>query len=168
MAAWRPSRRRRASQSRPCLNYYGGNAGRDRPLNRGGGRSFGVDTDYFASSSFRLTPSKLRFSALVLAFRSPSRHHGTGHPRRWGWARLANLGIGHAAVDVGGSYTYLDTTTGWEFSATAGLTYNFENPDTDYQNGIDSHLDVGISRFLDEQLSVGLVGFAYVQLTPDD
>ena len=67
----------------------------------------------------------------------------------------------------GGAYTYLNTDTGWEFSATAGLTYNFENPDTDYTNGIDSHLDVGMSRFLNEQLFVGLVGYAYVQLTPD-
>lgn len=82
--------------------------------------------------------------------------------------RLANLGIGHAVIDVGGAYTYLNTKTGWEFSATAGLTYNFENPDTDYRNGIDSHLDVGISRFLNEQLFVGAVGFAYVQLTPDE
>lgn len=58
--------------------------------------------------------------------------------------RLSNLGIGHAAIDAGGAYTYLGTETGWEFSATAGLTYNFENPDTDYTNGIDSHLDVGM------------------------
>jgi len=82
--------------------------------------------------------------------------------------RLANLGIGHAAIDAGGAYTYLNTKTGWEFSATAGLTYNFENPDTDYRNGIDSHLDVGLSRFLNERLFVGAVGFAYVQLTPDE
>jgi hypothetical protein len=82
--------------------------------------------------------------------------------------RLANLGLGHAAIDAGGAYTYLDTKTGWEFSATAGLTYNFENTDTDYTSGIDSHLDVGMARFLNEQLFVGAVGYAYVQLTPDD
>lgn len=81
--------------------------------------------------------------------------------------RLSNLGIGHAAVDVGGAYTYLNAKTGWEFSATAGLTYNFENPDTDYTNGVDFHLDVGMSKFLNEQLFVGLVGYAYTQLTPD-
>ena len=81
--------------------------------------------------------------------------------------RLSNLGIGHAAIDAGGAYTYLNTNTGWEFSATAGLTYNFENTATNYTNGIDSHLDVGLSRFLNEQLFVGLVGYAYVQLTPD-
>jgi hypothetical protein len=82
--------------------------------------------------------------------------------------RLANLGLGHAAIDAGGAYTYLDTKTGWEFSATAGLTYNFENPDTDYTSGIDSHLDLGLSRSLTERFFLGLVGYAYVQLTPDD
>ncbi len=82
--------------------------------------------------------------------------------------RLSNLGIGHAAIDAGGAYTYLNTKTGWEFSATAGVTYNFVNPDTNYTNGIDSHLDVGMSRFMNEQFFVGLVGYAYVQLTPDE
>lgn len=82
--------------------------------------------------------------------------------------RLSNLGLGHAALDAGGAYTYLNARTGWEFSATAGLTYNFENPDTEYTSGIDSHLDVGVSRFLNQQLFVGAVGYAYVQLTPDE
>lgn len=82
--------------------------------------------------------------------------------------RLSNLGIGHAAIDAGGAYTYLDSDTGWEFSATAGLTYNFENSNTNYKNGIDSHLDVGMSKFLNEQFFLGLVGYAYLQLTPDE
>ncbi len=81
--------------------------------------------------------------------------------------RLSNLGLGHAAVDIGGAYTYLNPETGWEFSATAGLTYNFENSDTNYQNGIDFHLDLGASKFVTEQTYVGLVGFAYQQLTAD-
>lgn len=82
--------------------------------------------------------------------------------------RLSNLGIGHAAIDAGGAYTYLNAETGWEFSATTGLTYNFENPQTDYTNGIDWHLDIGMSRFLTNQLFVGVVGYAYVQLTSDE
>ena len=81
--------------------------------------------------------------------------------------RLANIGIGHAAVDAGGGYTYLDEKTGWEFSAVAGLTYNFENTDTDYQNGIDSHLDWAASRFLTQAWEVGVAGYAYYQLTGD-
>src|SRR5271169_3975757 len=36
--------------------------------------------------------------------------------------QLANLGIGHGAVDAGGGYTYFDPQTGHEFSAVIGLT----------------------------------------------
>jgi len=44
--------------------------------------------------------------------------------------RLANIGIGHGAIDLGGGYTYLNPTTGTEFSGVGGFTYNFKNPDT--------------------------------------
>lgn len=81
--------------------------------------------------------------------------------------RLANIGTNHWSVDAGGGYTYLNTKTGREFSAVAGLTYNFENPDTDYQNGIDAHLDWGASQFFSEQWHVGLVGYFYYQITGD-
>ncbi len=81
--------------------------------------------------------------------------------------RLANIGLGHGAIDLGGAYTYLNENTGREFSATLGFTYNFENPDTDYKNGIDSHLDIGVSQFLSEKLQLGAVGYAYYQLTGD-
>jgi Putative MetA-pathway of phenol degradation len=33
---------------------------------------------------------------------------------------LANLGLGHAAIDAGGGYTYFNPATGREFSAVAG------------------------------------------------
>ncbi|MBB3980335.1 hypothetical protein GGQ64_005589 [Rhizobium azooxidifex] len=81
--------------------------------------------------------------------------------------RLANLGLGHAAIDAGAGYTYLDPATGHEFSIVGGLTYNFENPDTDYKNGIDAHIDWAASQFLNEQWHVGLVGYAYQQLSGD-
>jgi hypothetical protein len=82
-------------------------------------------------------------------------------------ARLANLGIGHAAIDGGGGYTYFNPATGHEFSAVAGFTYNFKNQDTQYQNGIDFHVDWGASQFLSKQVFVGLVGYAYQQVTDD-
>jgi hypothetical protein len=56
-------------------------------------------------------------------------------------SNLANLGIGHGAIDGGVGYTYFDPQSGHEFSAVTGLTYNFVNPSTGYQNGIDWHLD---------------------------
>ena len=80
---------------------------------------------------------------------------------------LANLGIGHGAIDGGAGYTYLDPTTGHEFSATAGLTYNFMNPSTNYQNGVDFHLDWGASQFLSKQLLIGAVGYFYDEIGCD-
>jgi hypothetical protein len=82
-------------------------------------------------------------------------------------ARLANLGIGHGAIDGGGGYTYFNPAAGHEFSAVAGFTYNFKNQDTQYQNGIDFHIDWGASQFLSKQVFVGLVGYAYQQVTDD-
>lgn len=60
--------------------------------------------------------------------------------------RLANIGIGHAAIDAGGAYTYFNQQDGREFSVVGGLTYNWENNDTKYKNGIDSHVDWAVSH----------------------
>ena len=81
--------------------------------------------------------------------------------------RLANLGIGHGTVDVGGAYTYLNPATGNEFSATAGFIYNFKNPDTQYRNGIDFHFDWGAAHFVSKQVFIGVAGYAYQQITDD-
>ena len=81
--------------------------------------------------------------------------------------RIVNLGIGHNAIDAGGAYTYFNPKTRQEFSAALGFTYNFENTHTQYQNGVDMHLDLGASQFLSKQLQVGLVGYWYNQLSCD-
>jgi hypothetical protein len=81
--------------------------------------------------------------------------------------RLANLGIGHGAIDGGFGYTYLNPQTGFEASAVTGFTYNFENPDTNYQNGVDWHTDWGVSQFLSKQFFIGAVGYFYDQITAD-
>ena len=87
-------------------------------------------------------------------------------------SRLANMAIGHGVVDAGAGYTYFNPQTGQEFSAVLGFTYNFINPSTQYQNGVDMHLDLGASQFLTKQLLVGLVGYAYKDIGcdsgPDD
>ena len=82
-------------------------------------------------------------------------------------SNLANIGLGHGAIDGGVGYTYFDPKTGHEFSAVFGLTGNFQNHSTEYTSGIDSHLDWGASQFLSKQLQVGLVGYFYEQLTAD-
>jgi hypothetical protein len=80
---------------------------------------------------------------------------------------LANLGIGHGAVDGGAGYTYFDQAAGHEFSAVAGFTYNLINTSTNYQNGVDFHLDWGASQFLSKQVLVGAVGYLYDQVSGD-
>jgi hypothetical protein len=82
-------------------------------------------------------------------------------------SRLANLGLGHGAIDGGAGYTYFNPQTGQEFSAVGGFTYNFENTDTQYRNGVDFHLDGAASQFLSKQLFVGIVGYTYQQVTAD-
>ncbi len=81
--------------------------------------------------------------------------------------RLANIGLGHGALDGGFGYTYFNPQTGNELSAVAGFTYNYENPDTNYQNGTDFHLDWGTSKFLTKQFQIGLVGYLYDQVSCD-
>lgn len=81
--------------------------------------------------------------------------------------RLANIGIGHGAIDGGVGYTYLNEKTGREFSVVTGFTYNFENTHTDYKNGIDWHVDFGAAQFLSKQIYVGPAGYFFQQLTGD-
>ena len=50
-----------------------------------------------------------------------------------------------APIDLGGGYTYFSPATGNEFSAVAGFTYNFKNPDTQYQAGSTS-TPIGVYR----------------------
>ena len=81
--------------------------------------------------------------------------------------RLSNIGLGHGAIDGGAGYTYLDPVKGHEFSAVAGFTYNLMNPTTNYQSGVDFHLDWGASQFLNKQVFVGFVGYLYDQIGCD-
>jgi hypothetical protein len=81
--------------------------------------------------------------------------------------RLANLGLGHGAIDGGLGYTYFDPTKGHEFSVVAGTTYNFTNKHTDYRNGQNYHIDAAAAQFLSKTFFVGAVGYYYDQFTAD-
>jgi hypothetical protein len=80
--------------------------------------------------------------------------------------RLAGVGLGHWAIDAGLSYTYMPPS-GFEVSVTGGLTYNFVNPTTRYQSGMDAHIDVGISYSFSDTLYVGAAGYFFSQVSPD-
>jgi hypothetical protein len=80
---------------------------------------------------------------------------------------LANIGYGHGAIDGGAGYTYFDDKTGYELSAVLGFTYNFKNPSTQYQNGVDVHADWSLSRFFTKEFNFGAAGYFYNQLSCD-
>lgn len=82
-------------------------------------------------------------------------------------SRLATTGLGYWAVDGGAGYTYFDEAKGHEFSAVLGLTYNFMNPNTAYQTGIDLHLDLSASQYLGDKFYAGVAGYFYNQITGD-
>jgi hypothetical protein len=82
-------------------------------------------------------------------------------------SRLANLSYGYVAFDAGAGYTYFDTKTGHEFSVVGGLTYNLINPDLQYRNGIDFHVDWAASQFVSKNVQIGLAGYFFQQLTGD-
>jgi hypothetical protein len=80
---------------------------------------------------------------------------------------LANIGVGHGAVDGGGGYTYYDSKKGSEFSVVTGATYNLINPNTNYQSGVDWHLDWALSQAVSKEIFIGAVGYIYQQISPD-
>jgi Putative MetA-pathway of phenol degradation len=49
-----------------------------------------------------------------------------------------------------------------------GFTYNFTNQSTQYQNGVDMHLDWSASQFLTKQFQAGVVGYVYKEVGCDD
>ena len=79
-----------------------------------------------------------------------------------------NLGRNYWALDLAGSWTYFNPSSGFEISATAGVLINDRNPDTEYKTGTEFHLDWNVSQFFSETFGIGLTGYVYDQLSDDD
>lgn len=80
---------------------------------------------------------------------------------------IANLAFHRVATDLSAAVTWLDPATGWELSATTGVTFNGTNDYTDYTTGTEFHVEWAVTKALTKQFSVGLVGYYYDQLTGD-
>lgn len=81
--------------------------------------------------------------------------------------RLTNVAFNRWGVDGTAALTWLDPVSGWEASLAAGLTWNGENPDTDYDTGEEAHLEAALSRSFASGLTLGLNGYHYRQITDD-
>lgn len=81
--------------------------------------------------------------------------------------RLANLGFNRWAVDLGIAATWLDQKTGREFSFAPAVTFNVENPDTNYKTGTEFHVEFAATQNLTKKFAIGINGYHYQQLTGD-
>lgn len=82
--------------------------------------------------------------------------------------RVVNTGNNRWAIEFDYAYTFLDMRTGREFSIAPGYTINFENPDTNYLSGQEFHTDMAAVQRFPNGMGLGIVGYAFVQTTPDE
>jgi len=85
----------------------------------------------------------------------------------WEKGNASNIGFNHWGVDANAAFTWLDPKLGAELSAAAGLTFNFENPDTNTTTGTEFHAEFAATKIVSQQFSFGLAGYYYNQLTGD-
>jgi hypothetical protein len=85
----------------------------------------------------------------------------------WDRDSISNIAFNHWGLDTSAAFTYLDAAKGHEVSMTAGFTFNWENPSTDYKTGTEFHLEVALIQHVSKTVSLGLVGYHYQQVSGD-
>jgi hypothetical protein len=81
--------------------------------------------------------------------------------------RLSNISLNRWAWDLTGAATWLDPKSGIELSGVAGITFNGENDDTEYETGTEFHFEAAAVYHFSPTFSVGVNGYHYQQLTGD-
>ena len=104
-------------------------------------------------------------------------HEGNWH---WNIGTLVNIPIGpwskdsdtnisfnHWGLDTTAAVTWLDPKFGLELSSAAGFTFNWENPDTDYETGTEFHVEWALVQHFSKTFALGVAGYHYQQVTRD-
>jgi hypothetical protein len=86
---------------------------------------------------------------------------------QWELGNPVNIGFNRWVIDTTAAVTYLNPATRIELSGAAGLTYNFENPDTDYKSGTELHFEGAAMFHASRTVSFGVNGYALKQITGD-
>ncbi|WP_246195425.1 SphA family protein [Paracoccus litorisediminis] len=86
----------------------------------------------------------------------------------WESGDIAFIGLNYWTFTPAIGVTRLIPEQGLDLSAKFGVDINTRNPDTDYYSGAVAHLDLSMTKGVNEQLAVGgLAGFLY-QIEDDD
>lgn len=80
---------------------------------------------------------------------------------------LVNIGFNRWAADITGALTWLDPASGWEVSVAPGVTFNGENPDTNYRTGTEFHVEAAVMKHVSKSFAFGLAGYYYRQMSGD-
>lgn len=85
----------------------------------------------------------------------------------WDNNSSSNLAFNHWGLATIGAVTWLDPNIGLEISAAPGFTFNWENPDSDYETGTEFHVEFAVLQHFSPKFAVGVAGFHYQQITGD-
>lgn len=85
----------------------------------------------------------------------------------WSKSSISNLSFNHWGLDTTAAVTWFDPKSGFEVSAAPGFTFNWENPDTDYKNGTEFHVEFALLQHFSKKFAAGVAGFHYQQITGD-
>jgi hypothetical protein len=78
-----------------------------------------------------------------------------------------NIGLHRPGIDTGLAVTYKHEPTKLQFNSAVGVTFNFENTETDYDTGTEFHYEWAVGREVAQGVTLGIVGYSYRQLTGD-
>ena len=78
-----------------------------------------------------------------------------------------NIGLNRPGIDTGWAFTWTEPTSKLQFNGAVGVTFNFENTDTDYDSGTDFHFEWAVGYEISKGLIIGPAGYSYRQLTGD-
>lgn len=78
-----------------------------------------------------------------------------------------NIGLNRPGIDTGWAFTWTEPTSKLQFNGAVGVTFNFENTDTNYDSGTDFHFEWAIGYEISKGLIIGPAGYSYRQLTGD-
>src|SRR5262245_47585910 len=79
----------------------------------------------------------------------------------WSETSSTNLSFHHWGLDTTAAVTWFDPKIGWELSSAAGFTFNWENPDTDYESGTEFHVEWALLRHFSQKFALGIAGYHF-------
>jgi len=78
-----------------------------------------------------------------------------------------NIGLNRPSIDTGWAFTWMDNTRKLQVNGALGVTFNFENDETNYKSGDEFHFEWAIGHEFAPGAVLGFVGYDYRQLTGD-